>query len=87
MIATPVDFSGTPWAARTMAPRLGEHTGEILRSLGRSDSEIEALEAAGIVRRGVPASASGATRTDPDGQAGQAPARPGRSLMGPLPEP
>ena len=57
MIATPVDFSGTPWAARTMAPRLGEHTGEILRSLGRSDSEIEALEAAGIVRQGVPASA------------------------------
>ena len=57
MIATPVDFSGTPWAARTMAPRLGEHTGEILRSLGRSDAEIEALEAAGIVRRDVPASA------------------------------
>ena len=33
-----------------MAPRLGEHSDEILRSLGRSDAEIEALIAAGVVR-------------------------------------
>jgi crotonobetainyl-CoA:carnitine CoA-transferase CaiB-like acyl-CoA transferase len=30
MIATPVDFSGTPWAPRSVAPGLGEHTDEIL---------------------------------------------------------
>ncbi len=26
MIATPADFHGTPWAPRSVAPRLGEHT-------------------------------------------------------------
>ena len=31
--------------------RLGEHTDEILRSLGRSETEIEALIAAGVVGR------------------------------------
>jgi crotonobetainyl-CoA:carnitine CoA-transferase CaiB-like acyl-CoA transferase len=30
MIATPVDFDGTPWAPRSVAPGLGEHTDEIL---------------------------------------------------------
>jgi crotonobetainyl-CoA:carnitine CoA-transferase CaiB-like acyl-CoA transferase len=33
MIATPVDFHGTPWAARSTAPRLGEHTDEVLAEL------------------------------------------------------
>ncbi len=51
MVATPVDFSGTAWAPRSMAPRLGEHSEEILRSLGRSDAAIEALVAAGVVSR------------------------------------
>ena len=55
MVATPVDFSATPWAPRAMAPRLGEHTEEILRSLGRSDAEIEAMEDAGSARRAAPA--------------------------------
>ena len=52
MVATPVDFSSTAWAPRGMAPRLGEHSDEILRSLGRSDAEIEALAGAGVVGRG-----------------------------------
>ncbi|WP_167096841.1 CaiB/BaiF CoA-transferase family protein [Mycobacterium sp. DL592] len=33
MIATPVDFHGTPWAPRSVAPQLGEHTEEILAEL------------------------------------------------------
>jgi crotonobetainyl-CoA:carnitine CoA-transferase CaiB-like acyl-CoA transferase len=33
MIATPADFHGTPWAARSTAPRLGEHTDEVLAEL------------------------------------------------------
>ena len=49
MVATPVDFSGTVWAPTGMAPRLGQHSDEILRSLGRSDAEIEALVTAGVV--------------------------------------
>ncbi len=51
MVATPVDFSHTAWAPTGMAPRLGEHSDEILRSLGRSDSEIDALVATGVVGR------------------------------------
>ena len=35
MIATPVDFHGTPWTPRGLAPELGEHTAEVLGELGR----------------------------------------------------
>ena len=33
MVATPADFHGTPWEPRAAAPRLGEHTDEILAEL------------------------------------------------------
>ena len=33
MIATPVDFDRTPWAPRSVAPELGEHTDEVLAEL------------------------------------------------------
>lgn len=33
MVATPADFHGTPWAARSAAPKLGQHTDEILAEL------------------------------------------------------
>jgi crotonobetainyl-CoA:carnitine CoA-transferase CaiB-like acyl-CoA transferase len=47
MVASPVDFAGTPWAARSTAPDLGEHTAAILAELGRDDAE--ALAASGAV--------------------------------------
>jgi crotonobetainyl-CoA:carnitine CoA-transferase CaiB-like acyl-CoA transferase len=49
MLSTPSDFSGTPWAPRAMAPALGEHTREILAEIGRTTSEVEALEEWGVV--------------------------------------
>ncbi len=48
MIATPCDFHGTPWAPRGLAPKLGEHTLEILDRLGRGP-DTDALVAAGAV--------------------------------------
>jgi crotonobetainyl-CoA:carnitine CoA-transferase CaiB-like acyl-CoA transferase len=33
MVATPADFHGTPWAPRSTAPGLGEHTEEVLAEL------------------------------------------------------
>jgi crotonobetainyl-CoA:carnitine CoA-transferase CaiB-like acyl-CoA transferase len=49
MLATPSDFSGTPWAPRSLAPELGEHTRSVLSALGRSDAEIARLEQAGVI--------------------------------------
>ncbi|KUH98409.1 CoA-transferase [Mycolicibacterium acapulense] len=36
MVASPADFSGTPWEPRSAAPRLGEHTDEIVAELKTS---------------------------------------------------
>jgi crotonobetainyl-CoA:carnitine CoA-transferase CaiB-like acyl-CoA transferase len=47
--ATPVDFEGTPWEPRAMAPGHGEHSDEILNELGRSADEIAALREQGVV--------------------------------------
>ncbi len=49
MVATPVDFRGTPWAARSTAPSIGQHTREVLVSLGRTEAEIDALIASRAV--------------------------------------
>ena len=54
MIATPADFHGTPWAPRWIAPKLGEHTVEVLRGLGRTDEQIEALRTSGVVGTHTP---------------------------------
>jgi len=42
-------LSATPGAIRTAAPKLGEHTSEVLRSIGYDDSTIAGLRQAGIV--------------------------------------
>src|SRR5947209_2988098 len=33
MVATPAEFHGTPWAPRSVAPQLGQHTDEVLAEL------------------------------------------------------
>jgi crotonobetainyl-CoA:carnitine CoA-transferase CaiB-like acyl-CoA transferase len=49
MLATPADFHGTPVAPRFRAPRLAEHSRDVLSELGRTDAEIEQLIADGVV--------------------------------------
>jgi crotonobetainyl-CoA:carnitine CoA-transferase CaiB-like acyl-CoA transferase len=49
MIASPVDFAGTPWAPRAMPPEQGEHTDEILAEIGHDAESIAALRANGAV--------------------------------------
>ena len=49
MIASPADFHGTPWAPRWVAPKLAEHTVQILGELGRTAEQIEALAAVGAI--------------------------------------
>jgi crotonobetainyl-CoA:carnitine CoA-transferase CaiB-like acyl-CoA transferase len=46
---TPLALSRTPVTFRRFAPHLGEHTGEVLGSLGYSDAELQELAAAGVI--------------------------------------
>ncbi len=50
MAGVPWRFSQTPGTIRRPAPRLGEHTGEVLAELGYGTERIAGLEASGAVR-------------------------------------
>jgi crotonobetainyl-CoA:carnitine CoA-transferase CaiB-like acyl-CoA transferase len=50
MIATPADFGVERTTPRFRAPRLGEHTREVLEDLGYDESQIAGLESVGAVR-------------------------------------
>ncbi len=45
----PVVLNATPWSVRRPAPRLGEHTGEVLAELGYVQSSIDRMKAKGII--------------------------------------
>ncbi|MDA8047820.1 MAG: CoA transferase [Actinomycetota bacterium] len=49
MVASPADFTGHPAHPRFRAPRLGEHTSEVLEGLGYDRARIEELIGAGAV--------------------------------------
>jgi crotonobetainyl-CoA:carnitine CoA-transferase CaiB-like acyl-CoA transferase len=55
MLATPADFHGTPAGPRARAPRVGEHTREVLEEMGRG-AEFDELLAAGAIRDAQPES-------------------------------
>jgi len=48
-LGCPVHFSATPSRVDRPAPRLGEHTREVLRETGYSDAEVDALADEGVV--------------------------------------
>ena len=48
----PAQFSATPASVRRLAPKLGEHTREVLREVGYGEAEIEALVERKAVRAG-----------------------------------
>jgi crotonobetainyl-CoA:carnitine CoA-transferase CaiB-like acyl-CoA transferase len=50
MLATPADFEVESAKPRFRAPRLGEHTREVLEGLGYDESQIASLELAGAVK-------------------------------------
>lgn len=50
MVATPVDFAGTPWAPAGPSPECGQHTEEILLELGYDWEQIGVLKE----RRAIP---------------------------------
>ena len=54
----PVNFGSTPASIRRHAPRLGEHTEEVLREAGLSDEEIARLTANGAAMTAEQASAT-----------------------------
>ena len=49
-LAPPVRFERTPASIDRHAPRLGEHTDEVLGELGVSDETIARLREEGVVR-------------------------------------
>ena len=49
VVGPAVKLSETPASVRRPSPLLGEHTAEILREIGVTDAEIEALAASGVV--------------------------------------
>ena len=51
-MGSPFRLSDTPPVFRSFAPRLGEHTEEVLQGLGYSASEIEGLAREGAIRTG-----------------------------------
>jgi crotonobetainyl-CoA:carnitine CoA-transferase CaiB-like acyl-CoA transferase len=48
-IGVPVSFSGTPGLpVQKPAPRLGQHSAEVLREAGFSNADIEGLQKRGV---------------------------------------
>jgi crotonobetainyl-CoA:carnitine CoA-transferase CaiB-like acyl-CoA transferase len=49
MVATPIDFLGTPWAPRGAAPEFAQHTEEVLLELGHGWDRITELKELGAI--------------------------------------
>ena len=60
----PLNFSRTPGGFTRAGPMLGEHTAEVLRGIGVTDAELDALEARGAIRRWAARGAATAVHTN-----------------------
>ena len=49
MVASPIDFGGTPWSARSMPPEFAQHTEEVLLELGHDWDRIIELKELGAI--------------------------------------
>lgn len=49
MVASPVDFAGTPWTPRSMPPEFAQHTEEVLLELGHDWDRIIELKELGAI--------------------------------------
>jgi crotonobetainyl-CoA:carnitine CoA-transferase CaiB-like acyl-CoA transferase len=49
LVASPMRFSETPVEYRQAPPLLGEHTDEVLRTLGKSAEDIARLRSAKVI--------------------------------------
>jgi formyl-CoA transferase len=49
LVASPINMEGVPKKIRSATPEAGEHTIEILQSIGYSESQIEKMRASGVV--------------------------------------
>lgn len=49
LTGTPIKFSRTPGSVRSLPPRYGEHTREVLLEMGLCDADIQTLLEAGVV--------------------------------------
>ncbi|HEY2105388.1 MAG TPA: CoA transferase, partial [Candidatus Binataceae bacterium] len=47
--AGPVDFYGTPWHSRSVAPEFGQDTENVLLEMGRSWEDIARLKSEGVI--------------------------------------
>ncbi len=50
IVGYPVSFSAHRAGTRSLAPRLGEHTDQIMRQLGYSDEELQGLKQEGVIK-------------------------------------
>lgn len=49
LVNTPVKFSESTPGIRSPPPTLGQHTSEVLRTLGYTEEEVEEMRGAGVV--------------------------------------
>jgi len=49
MVGIPIKLSETPGSVKSLSPKIGEHTEEVLKAIGYKKAEIERLEREGVV--------------------------------------